>query len=250
MNRWIDRFIALAARWAWNSTRRRPLSLSAEDMRAARLSFSQHGEDLLLFEHLFWLRRKQRGIYIDAGCYDPFEFSNTRLLYLSGWRGINIDAAPDVISKFQKWRPDDHNVCAALAGEHREVVLCGRPGAATRHILPAQPATETSQKIMTLTLEDIWNASPYKASPVDLLDIDCENQDLAILRSFPFSRVRPALICIEAHGAEELSKISEFLLPRDYFRVGTRGPSHIFRDRHTVPPDAPPHTRFSEICQS
>ncbi|MCX7868712.1 MAG: FkbM family methyltransferase, partial [Terrimicrobiaceae bacterium] len=232
---------------ALNSVRRHPLALRAQDLPAARISFSQHGEDLLLLEHLVWMRRARRGISVDGGCYDPFEFSNTRLLHLHGWRGINVDAASDVIEKFQKFRPSDHNVCAALAGEPAEVELAGRPGSATRHLVPAGQGDKAGPRLRATTLEGILASSPFASEPVDLLDIDCENQDAAILRGFPFDRTRPAMICIEAHAAAELAEIQNFLAPLDYFRVGPRGPSHIFRDRRTVPPDASAHTRYAEL---
>lgn len=243
----VDRLRVLAARWALNSCRRQPLALAPPDLRAFRISFSQHGEDLLLLEHLMWLRRGRRGIYVDAGCYDPFEFSNTRLLHLHGWRGINVDAAADVVAKFERWRPGDHNVCAALAGTETEMVLAGRPGAATRRL--AAPGSEaTGPRLKTTTLDVVLASSPFKEELVDLLDIDCESLDFAVLRSFPFDRVRPAMICIEAHSTTELDHIRFFLAGLDYLRVGTRGPSHIFRDRRTIPPDAPAHTRYAELA--
>ena len=54
-----------------------------------RYSFSQEGEDLLI-DRMF--DGQSVGFYVDVGAHHPTRFSNTYLLYLRGWRGINIDA--------------------------------------------------------------------------------------------------------------------------------------------------------------
>ena len=50
--------------------------------------------------------------YVDLGAYDPIYHSNTFLLYLLGWRGLNIDANEDSIQTFEIFRPTDINVHA------------------------------------------------------------------------------------------------------------------------------------------
>src|SRR4051812_42721620 len=57
----------------------------------AKLSFAQEAEDLVLLRHLE-LPTNRVPFYVDVGAHDPKWISNTCLLYLSGWNGINIDA--------------------------------------------------------------------------------------------------------------------------------------------------------------
>src|SRR5690348_6806843 len=79
-------------------------------------SYSQQGEDLILrilFSHV------DRGFFVDVGAFEPRQFSNTYFFYRRGWRGINIDATPGTVSAFNKLRPRDINVEAAVAREQR-----------------------------------------------------------------------------------------------------------------------------------
>ncbi len=51
-------------------------------------SFSQYGEDLIINKIL---RKINIGNYLDLGSFHPIHFSNTFILYIRGWRGINIE---------------------------------------------------------------------------------------------------------------------------------------------------------------
>ena len=47
------------------------------------------------------------GEYLDIGCYDETLYSNTKLVSLAGWKGIAVDANPDVKTKWLTNRPLD-----------------------------------------------------------------------------------------------------------------------------------------------
>src|SRR5581483_8094739 len=81
-----------------------------------QLVYSQEGEDLLL-ARLFDGQKK--GFYVDVGAHHPFRFSNTYLLYLNGWRGINIDAMPGSMAAFRKLRPRDINIECMVSQDPR-----------------------------------------------------------------------------------------------------------------------------------
>jgi FkbM family methyltransferase len=238
-----DKLLARVFRGIWNRFQRVPLNLCNEDLPHAKISFSQYGEDLLIADHVFHRNDGKRGIYIDAGCFDPVRFSNTRLLNLRGWRGINIDAAPDAIRKFQIHRPDDQNVCAALSDREHEAVLVGREGAASRSLVSSGPGIP----VHTTTLATIMATSPFSGEPVDFLDIDCECHDMEVLRGFPFETTRPLLVAIEAHFHSEARSLDAELETLGYLRAGIRGPTRIYRDRSTIPEGLPEFIRFSEL---
>lgn len=216
------------------------LPLVPEDLWAMRVSFSQFGEDLVVAEHLLGLRRGTKGIYVDAGCFDPFRYSNTRLLYLLGWRGINIDASPDSIRRFAEHRPGDDNVCAALAWDEQEnEFLHTSSGAGSRLAVGANPLPATLPvsarvSVRTRSLSSVLSASPLGKEAVDFLDIDCEGADLAVLRGFPLAEKRPVIICIESHLPDEAAEVSKYLGCRNYAEIARRGPSLVFRDRRTI----------------
>jgi len=251
LNRLKQKFIARMCSGAMASFRKTPVRLCPEDIRNLKMSFSQHGEDLLLLDHLPLRQDTPRGIYIDAGCYDPFRYSNTRLLNLHGWHGINIDAASDVIELFQKVRPGDYNVCSALSDKVEERTFIGKKGMASRRLLRHEdqnsPEDETAEKVRTTTLAAVLESSPFRSEAVDVLDIDCELHDLAVLRGFPFHKTRPVLVCIEAHSAEESGACQEVLSGIGYLKIATRGPTLIFRDKESIPSSLPWYARMAEL---
>ena len=53
-----------------------------------RPAYAQFGEDQVLDE---LVGTKTRGFYVDVGAHHPHRLSNTHLLYVRGWWGINID---------------------------------------------------------------------------------------------------------------------------------------------------------------
>ena len=53
-----------------------------------RKQYSQWGEDVYINEYF---KKLEKGIYLDIGCFHPFMYSNTCLLFNKGWTGINVD---------------------------------------------------------------------------------------------------------------------------------------------------------------
>ena len=51
-------------------------------------SYSEYYEDIILYLLLFDIKK---GFYIDVGAFDPIKVSVTKLFYLKGWNGINIE---------------------------------------------------------------------------------------------------------------------------------------------------------------
>ena len=62
-----------------------------------REGYSQWGEDQYIAQ---FFKEKEKGIYLDIGCFNPFMYSNTCLLHRRGWEGINIDINPTSIDLF------------------------------------------------------------------------------------------------------------------------------------------------------
>ena len=86
-------------------------------------TYSQHGEDLIIynaFKHMGFFRDGRLPSYIDIGAHHPYDISNTALFYQLGCRGVNIEANPELISAFEKERPDDINLCFGIGKEEGE----------------------------------------------------------------------------------------------------------------------------------
>lgn len=58
-------------------------------------SYSQCGQDLFVFSLI-----KDKGQFLDLGCYLPKKINNTYLLELNGWSGISVD----IINYSEQWK--------------------------------------------------------------------------------------------------------------------------------------------------
>jgi hypothetical protein len=111
----VSEFLALLC-WSllYLLRNRRQSWLTREEIRLARFSFSQFGEDLVIEEFVNQLGIK-RGFYVDVGAFDPVMLSNTLLLFKRGWSGINIDAEEEKIRGFRRLRPRHWNVVCGVS---------------------------------------------------------------------------------------------------------------------------------------
>ena len=101
--------------------RRRPGPATADEWRAAAVSYSQFGEDLVVLKLLGdRVADPSKGVYVDVGAFDAAFFSNTLLLRQHGWTGVNIDANPDRIEQLRH-RPDDVCIWAVVSATTRTV---------------------------------------------------------------------------------------------------------------------------------
>jgi len=205
--------------------------------RYRRRAYSQFGEDLFLDAYF---RGQAKGVFVDVGAFHPRQFSNTQLLYERGWRGLNVDATPGSMRLFDALRPGDVNVEAAVSDTPERVVLhswglhaentiaADQVRAAEQALGPAPERIEVAAR----TLTEILDASPLRDAEIDLLTVDAEGADLAVLRSLDWSRYRPRIVIGEAfrRDLESLvaSKTYVFLRERGYRLVAWHPPSVIF----------------------
>jgi FkbM family methyltransferase len=215
-------------RWLRNLKRLRMLFFDGrvpraalEEMRAMRVSYSQFGEDLVVHSHF----GKATGLFVDVGAYHPFKYSNTKLLSLSGWRGVNIDCDPEKIVRFEKLRPQDHNVCAAISDTPVDLLWLHYSQGTTDRIVAVGEKNRRSDQgeeplkttpVRARPLTEILDASPFHGQRFRYLNIDCEGHDLAVLRGLDFQRYAPELITVEALTEAARAGLTAFLEPLGY----------------------------------
>lgn len=185
-----------------------PPSVSSIAYSAPR-SYSQFGEDR-------WLLRRfegRVGFYVDVGAFHPFHISNTCLLYDRGWRGINLEPAPDGLALLKRHRPNDLNLPIAVASVEQDVTFALSGSFAgiadDSHLWPDYPGERIS--VATQTLARVLHDHLPGGQHIDLLDVDCEGHDLDVLRSNDWERFRPEVILAEAHNDGGAVAIGEFL---------------------------------------
>lgn len=168
-----------------------------------RFSFAQFGEDLLV-THLLGA---ELGCYIDVGAHDPWRYSNTALLYMQGWRGINIDADARAIARFKLARPDDVNLHIGIAAESGTAEFAvfndGAVNSFDKDLAAVQSrafGTPEIQLVRTEPLAAVIAEHLESGRKLRYLNVDCEGLDDAVLRSNDWERFRPDVISVELHN--------------------------------------------------
>lgn len=192
------------------------------------ITWSQDGEDFV-FEELF----PGTGRYVDVGAHHPDRYSVTRKLYDRGWRGVNIDFAPGFEQAFADRRPSDTSVRALVGAPRTEVFT--RFSEATLSTLDQERARKLAalgwdivsvEQVQVRSLSSILDEVGFEGS-IDLLSVDVEGEDLAVLASLDWDRWPVSRCLVEiVLPADEVPAhpISQFLVDRGLrlTRVWTR----------------------------
>lgn len=175
------------------------------------ISFSQEGEDRIVLRHF---EGADPGFYVDVGAHHPTRFSNTMALYRRGWRGINIDPNPAAIRLFERARPRDINVCIGVADTRGSLTLnlFDEPAVSTFDADLANDLVRSSsyrlierREIQVRRLADILEEKLPAGQTIDLMSIDVEGFDLAVIQSNDWQRFRARCLLVEARDFD-LSK--------------------------------------------
>lgn len=172
-------------------------------------SYSQCGEDLII-HFLFRSAGIVKPSYIDLGAHHPNHLSNTRLLYATGSRGINVEANPALIARFKRSRPRDINLNFGVGADESDgtTVDFYVMDSATMSTFSLEEAlrleAETSikrTKTIQVPMRGVSSIIKEYCAGVfpDLLNVDIEGTDSLVvpaLTAAPFE-TRPKVICIE-----------------------------------------------------
>ena len=112
-------------------------------------SYSGGAQDLIIN---YFFKDKKKGVYIDVGCYHPYNGNNTKLLYDRGWSGINIAISEKEVEKdlyFFHNRSAINSLSEIRKKEAKEI-----------------------KRIKTKTLNSIIENSKFKDEKIHLLSID------------------------------------------------------------------------------
>jgi FkbM family methyltransferase len=229
--------------WTWGQSR-----LKAERPEDSRLSFSQQGEDIVLYHVLHDLLKLERPTYMDVGAAHPVRASNTYLLWGTGSRGVLVEPNPALAEMLRDWRPGDTVVEAGIGvtdqAEADYYEIKGNPMLNT--FSPDQVAylqkgktesvVERVVKMPLLNINRVIDEQLAGKAP-DLLSTDIEGLDFAIIQTLDLSRFRPGAICAETvamYNSSDFSEISKYLLAQDYEIRGGSTINTIYVDRRRL----------------
>ena len=209
-----------------------------------RLSFSQQGEDIVLFHLLRDLMRIEHPTYVDIGAADPIESNNTYLLHWNGGHGVLVEPNPMYQERLHMHRPHDRILAMGVgitnATEADYYVIRGRPALNT--FSPDQVAflrgpghADVVERVMKMPLISVNHLfGKYLGQAPDLVSIDIEGMDLAVLRTIDFEKYRPGSFIAETirmGTPPEDSSIAAFPASKVYVERGGSLSNTIFADR-------------------
>ena len=195
----------------------------------ASFSWSQSGEDVVL-RSLFNEKKMNKISYLDIGASIPDRGNNTFLFYSSGSRGVCVEANKALISRLQKVRPKDKilNVGVAVTDEKEAdffifdsegISTFDRKEAEKREASGRYKIIETA-KVPLITIDRLIREN-FPSAP-DLLFIDIEGFDLAVLQTLDFTTFPIPAICVETctysenHIRPKNDSIKQYLLKNGY----------------------------------
>jgi FkbM family methyltransferase len=216
-------------RWILSTLTRREIGVSQLDWKYLKISYSQFGEDLILSS----LLTSPTGLYVDVGAYHPVQISNTYLLYRRGWRGLVIDANPEVFASFRQRRPRDLLVHAAVGDRTGEASFEVHWAGPSSRLAP-DPDVRVDAKVKKLvrvplrTLAAILDEHLPPSHDIDYLNVDCEGADLGVLRSNNWKKYRPKVITVEDLLPRGSSEICRLLRDHGYEIFAETGITRLF----------------------
>jgi FkbM family methyltransferase len=186
------------------------------------VSHAQNFEDVMLWRAL---RGVKEGFYIDVGAGDPDLHSVTKIFYVHGWHGINVEPLRTTYKKLQVDRPRDINLCVA-AGEER--------GATTLYEIVRTGLSTTTKSVADQYRLNSYESAPSRVERRTLTDVceqfvkghihfakmDVAGAEKGVLAGFDLTRWRPWILVIKAmvplSQAENHQEWEAMVLSADY----------------------------------
>ena len=213
------------------------------DFKYSTKSFAQFGEDLIV-QQIFSNIGIESPTYLDIGANHPFYFSNSYYFYRRGCSGTLVEPDPDLCSFLVTSRPRD-KILNCGVGFNSDIQT------STLYVMN-DPVLNTFSRDEALRISNFVDyyivkevqtnlvpinkvLSDYLTSVPDLLSIDVEGLDYAILKSLDFSKFRPSVIVAETlifdtSGGVKNNAISEHLVLNNYVAVADTRCNTIFVD--------------------
>ena len=231
-------------RWVWGQVGAKP---PAAEPEGKQTSFAQSGEDLVisfLFEYLLSLAAPT---YLDIGAWHPTIHNNTFLFYQRGARGVLVEPNDEYCRLLTDVRPGDAILCAGVgtgAGTEADYYMLTGSGLNTFSKEQAERVEQSSKgrhRILKVVKKPLLNINDviakHFAKAPDLVSVDVEGLDLAILKSLDFARYRPRVFCVETlvvGTSKYVPEVGEFLADHGYVARGMTVPNTIFVDKKLV----------------
>ena len=163
------------------------------------------------------------GFYVDVGANNPIIQSNTLFFYKKGWCGINIDALPGSMEKFNRFRPRDINLEIPISDKENKLKYYMFSPSFFNSFQKESFALHKDKFIKVKELQTkklSWVLDTYLNREIDFLTIDVEGMELEVLKSNNWKKYRPKVILFELFASEiesvKANQTSSFLKDKGY----------------------------------
>ncbi len=200
--------------------------------------YAQEGEDIIL-SRLF--KDKAEGFYVDIGAHHPKKYSNTYYFYRRGWRGINVEPDSDVKELFDKYRPEDSNICVAVTNSesrhefyvfHEKALNTLSKELADEYIGMGHKLVEV-RNVQAYRLSQILNENAAQKT-IDFMSIDVEDFELQVLESNDWNIYRPTILLIEILDFDinnpEKYPVHNYVVEKGYVMISKLFNTVIYQD--------------------
>jgi FkbM family methyltransferase len=208
----------------------------------ARGYSSQYGQDLFLEGFLHFLPKKHKYIFIDIGAYDGLTLSNSFFLDSNDmWEGVCIEANPRVFTKLVHNRIKPKALNFAISDSDGEADFISNSGYSEMLSgLKAEFSSKHSKriqfdnnhfggdsKLISVPKKHFGNLlEQLEIQEVDLLMVDVEGGEYAIISSIDFDKVSISVILVERNYSSR--KILPLLLEKKFRRVIQLGSDDLY----------------------
>ena len=192
----------------------------------------------LIYQAIFGY--KTDGVFVEVGAYDGISVSNTAFLADLGWSGLYIEPMPDLYAlcvQNHLHQPSIRTANYAVGDGSMVQFLHNHP----QHLYTGDPALAaalyaTVDRGLALTVRLDTLLLDYHVNPgFDLLVIDVEGMELAVLDGLCIGLWQPTMVIIEAHEFScnpalncHAAQINEWFEAHGYIQVYVDAINSIF----------------------
>ena len=192
--------------------------------------YGQQGEDFLT-DKIF--QGNATGFYVEIGCLDGIEFSNTYLFEKKGWKGICIEAHKDFVELLKMNRPSSQIVHCAVGEKDQESVTfyANKIGSLSTLDKTQEERWKKNYKeffygfeeqiVAMKTLTTIF--AELNVDQIDFISLDIEGYEVQALSGLDLSRYKPRIFIIEYKDDLHKAEVEAILIPHGYHYLAIIG---------------------------
>lgn len=199
--------------------------------------YAQHGEDVVAWHALG--ESPGPRFFVEVGVIDGRRYSNTLAFEERGWRGVCVEAHPDYVELARRNRAASTVVHAAAGNRSAAAVpFHAEPRGALSSLEPRDPRLMAEKyggffqgfRVVDVPLRTLDAILEEAGAPtgIELVSIDVEGTELAVLEGFDLSRWRPRVVIAEANDPTRATALRAHLEAAGYSLARVMGGANLF----------------------